>query len=248
VRFEGVVSQPSVQAFPPIKGFQPNTLLDWPGKICAILFLPGCNFRCPYCHSRELVGDAAGIESIPLGAVLEHLAGQRDWIDGVVITGGEPLGQPHLRALIETLRGRGLGIKLDTNGSHPSPLAELIDAGLLDYVAMDVKAPLDERYERVAGVAVDLGAIRRSIELLGEGRVEHELRTTFCPALLDESAVLEMAAQLAGARRWILQPFRPVNCLARWLETTERPGEPQMADLVARCQGICPGCRQRGRY
>jgi pyruvate formate lyase activating enzyme len=232
--------------FPPIKGFLPGTLLDWPGRICAILFLPGCNFRCPYCHARELVADAAELETIPLEAVFEHLAGKRNWIDGVVITGGEPLGQPRVRVLIEALRERGSKIKLDTNGSYPGPLAELMGAGLLDYVAMDVKAPLDARYERVAGVPVELGAIRSSIELLVGGAVDYEFRTTFCPALLSEGDMLEMAGQLAAARRWVLQPFRPVNCLSRWLETVPRPGEAQMAALAAACRAICPGCRLRG--
>jgi len=242
------VCESATVTLPPIKGFLPNTLLDWPGRICAIVFLPGCGFRCPYCHARELVADPAALEQVPIEAVLDQLRAQRKWVDGVVITGGEPLGQPHLADLIRLLREQGLGIKLDTNGSRPEPLERLIDAGLVDYVAMDVKAPLDERYHKVAGVQVDLDAIRRSIDLLEAGRVDYEFRTTYCPALLSEQDVVALAGALRSAKRWYIQPFRPVNCLARWLERTERPSEGQMERLVSQCRAVCSSCRQRGRW
>ena len=242
------MDESSALTLPPIKGFLPNTLLDWPGKICAVLFLPGCKFRCPYCHARELVLDPGKLDDVSLTDVLENLGQHKDWIDGVVITGGEPLGQPHLVNLIEALRENGMLIKLDTNGSEPDALAALIDRGLLDYVAMDLKAPLDERYDKVAGVEVDLAAVTRSMELLLSGSVDYEFRTTYCPSLMSEEDVFDIARHLASAKRWFIQPFRPVNCLASWLETTERPSESAMIDLASKCRDISPNCRQRGRW
>jgi pyruvate formate lyase activating enzyme len=237
----------STRQLPPIRGFQPGTLLDWPGRIAAILFLPGCDFRCPYCHSRDLIGAGEPLEDLPFEQILAQLGRRRKWVDGVVITGGEPLIHPHLVNLIDLLRAEGLKIKLDTNGSRPDALAELLDAGRLDYVAMDLKAPLDARYERVAGVPVDLSAIRRSMGLLLGGRVDYEFRTTWCPALLAEADILEIAHLAAAAKRWLLQPFRPVSCLARWLEQTDPPPRAAVESLVDRCRSISPNCRLRGR-
>jgi len=149
-----------------IKGFTKNTLMDWSGKIASILFLPVCNFRCPYCHASELVVDSSAIPNIQVAEIDEYLQANRGWIDGVVITGGEPTLQTNLLQLIDHLREQDLAIKLFTNGSRPAVVRELIETSRLDAIAMDVKAPLDERYNKAAGVEVDTSAIRQSIELI----------------------------------------------------------------------------------
>ncbi|RLA83117.1 MAG: anaerobic ribonucleoside-triphosphate reductase activating protein [Deltaproteobacteria bacterium] len=195
-----------------IKGFLETSFLDWPGKVSAVLFLPGCNFRCPFCHNHELWTEPEKLEDIPLQYILERMGTFRDWIDGVCITGGEPTLQGGLRDLILELRGLGLGIKLDTNGSHPEVLEELIEEGLLDFVAMDVKAPLDPfRYQRAAGVSVDLGSIRRSIEILEEGKVDYVFRITVVPGLHTEGDIMELASELRGSKGLLLQNFNPQN-------------------------------------
>ena len=151
---------------PPIRGFIESTLLDWEGKVAAVVFLPGCNFRCGYCHARHLVEPMPSDEAIPLEAVLVSFRRQRGWLDGVVISGGEPTLHPGLLDFIRQFRAKGIAVKLDTNGSRPDVLERLLALGVLDYVAMDVKAPLDGKYAEVARAPVDLDAIRRSIELL----------------------------------------------------------------------------------
>ncbi|MBL7140549.1 MAG: anaerobic ribonucleoside-triphosphate reductase activating protein [Planctomycetes bacterium] len=183
---------------PPIAGYHPTTLLDWPGRLAAIVFLPRCNFRCPFCHAGHLLGDPA--ETVPLEAVLAHLADREGWLDGVVVCGGEPTLWPTLGDLCRRFRDAGLPVKLDTNGTRPDVLAALLDAGLVDAVAMDVKAPLDARYARAAGVeAADLQTLRRSIALLMASTAEVEFRTTVVPTLLAEAEIQAIGETLAAA-------------------------------------------------
>ena len=150
---------------PPIRGLLPSTLIDWPGRIASIIFLPFCNLRCGYCHAGALL-EPAGDEVIPFAQVREHLASNRDWIDGVVVCGGEPTLHPTLPNLCRALAGLGVGVKLDTNGTRPDVLAQLIESGLVDAVSLDLKTTLDARMVELAGADVDLEAIDRSIDLL----------------------------------------------------------------------------------
>ena len=225
---------------PPIAGYHPTTLIDWPGRLAAVVFLPQCNLQCPFCHAGTLLESPR--ETIPIEAVLGHLAARRGWIDGVVICGGEPTVWPGLAALCRKFRGEGLAIKLDTNGTQPDRLAELLRERLVDAVAMDVKAPLDERYHEAAGWQVDLEAVNRSIDLLMSSDIEYEFRTTVCPALLDEPEIRAMGERIAGARRWVLQRFEPANALDHALREVQPYDQMKMemlADIgrlyVARC-------------
>ena len=197
----------------PVKGFIPHSLLDWEGKIASIVFLAGCNMRCPYCHACHLVMGQPTLERIPTTSVLAYLDEHAEWVDGVVISGGEPTIHDGLGALIDAIRALGLTIKLDTNGTRPEVIETLAKDGKLDYIALDVKAPLDDRYAAATGGDVDLTAIMRSIELVMAGSVDYEFRTTVCRALHDEHDLLDMARALTGAKRWILQPFRPLDCI-----------------------------------
>ena len=201
-----------------IKGFIQNSLLDWPGKIASILFLPGCNFRCPFCHAAHLVVRPNELESVPFDSIRSFLKQRQEWIDGVIVSGGEPTISDGLFELVETVRKLGFPVKLDTNGSRPEVLENLVGRGLVQAVSMDVKAPLDERYSELAGVTVDLSAIRRSIDFLLSGAVaEYEFRTTVPPGLLDEEAILNIARTLSGAQNYVLQNFEPSDCLDRKL-------------------------------
>jgi pyruvate formate lyase activating enzyme len=185
----------------------PTSLLDYPDRVAAVLFTAGCNFRCPFCHNAELVLPEKTRELQLTGKqeVFRALEERRGFLDGVVITGGEPTLQPDLREFIREVRQLGLLVKLDTNGSRPEVLEDLLAAGLLDYVAMDVKAPLT-RYSDFAGVPVDLSAIEESICLVRERAPDYEFRTTVAPGLVAED-LKEIAVLLAGSRCWFLQPF-----------------------------------------
>jgi len=231
---------------PSIRGFIESSLLDWEGKLAAIVFLPGCNFRCGYCHARHLVEPAPSNESIPLEAVLACFRRQSGWLDGVVISGGEPTVHPDLLELIRRFRAEGIAVKLDTNGSNPDALERLLQLGVLDYVAMDVKAPLDGKYSEVARAPVDLDAIRRSIDLLIGGATPCEFRTTVCPGILDADEVERTALAVRGAPLYYLQTFRPVNCLDRDLEKTKPHNPDQMRELCRRAARYVRRCAVRG--
>jgi len=232
-------------ALPPVAGYHPVTLIDWPGRLAAILFLPRCNLRCPFCHAGSLLGDP--VETIPFDAILEHLRSRDGWIDGVVLCGGEPTLWPGLERLCRTIRGAGLAVKLDTNGTRPDVLAHLLDAGLLDAVAMDLKAPVDERYHRATGTTVDLAAIERSIDLLMADRVDYEFRTTVCPAFLGEDEIVAMGRRIAGAARWILQRFEPANALDPALRTTEPTSPTLLSALAVAGRRFVRRCAVRGQ-
>jgi len=185
---------------PEIKGFLDSSFVDWPGKVAAVVFLPGCNFRCPYCHNHRLVLAPETLETIPLEGVLARLGELHGWVDGVSVTGGEPTLHPGLGGLLETFRNRGLGVKLDTNGSRPHVLKELLVAGLLDTVAVDVKAPLEPLpYRRNAGPGGDPEAVRATLVQLAAAGLSVEVRTTVHPALLSREEVLRTAADAGRA-------------------------------------------------
>jgi pyruvate formate lyase activating enzyme len=232
--------------FPPIKGFIENTLLDWEGALASVVFLPGCNLRCGYCHAAHLMESLPSDESIPVESVLLNLRRQRGWVDGVVISGGEPTLHRNLIQLASAFKAEGIGVKLDTNGTRPHVLKQLLDSGLLDYVAMDLKAPLDGRYERIAGVPVDLDAIRGSISLLLGGDVPYEFRTTVCPRDLNADDIEEMAETITGARLYYLQAFRPLHCLDRSLEDVKPYNPEEMRDLCRTAAPHVQRCMVRG--
>lgn len=189
-----------------IQGLQKMTLLDYPGKVACTVFLGGCDFRCPFCHNGELVLSPAPAQ-LSREELLAFLKKRRGLLDGVCVTGGEPLLRPDLRELLEAVKALGYPVKLDTNGSHPRALAELAEAGLADYVAMDIKNS-PALYPLTAGVpGLDLGPIRESAAFLLEGRVEYEFRTTVVREFHDRDSFLAIGPWLAGAKQYFLQSF-----------------------------------------
>lgn len=189
-----------------ILGLQKLTLLDYPGHTACTVFAGGCNFRCPFCHNAPLV--TGGEEPLPLDEqeVLDYLKRRSGLLDGVCVSGGEPTLQDGLPGFLRRARALGYRIKLDTNGSRPDVLRALLEEGLVDYVAMDVKSS-PEGYERACGRPVDLAAVRESIALLLEGRTDYEFRTTVVAGLHDEQTIARAAQLIAGARRYFLQAF-----------------------------------------
>ncbi len=217
-----------------IKGFLETSFIDWPGKLCSVLFLPRCNFRCPYCHNHPLVFHPDRYPSIPLKDILSRLHSFGDWIDGVCITGGEPTLHVDLPFLTREIKRHGFLVKLDTNGSNPQMLEKLIEAGEVDFVSMDVKAPLDPfSYGRSIGLPIDLNHILRSIEILKRGGVEYEFRMTVVPGLHKEEDIKNLADQLRVGRRLVLQNFNPENPLDPSLKNT-LPYDPKVLKEVER--------------
>lgn len=216
-----------------IAGFQKTSFVDFPGKIAAVVFTPGCNMRCWYCHNRHIL--SGEITLIDEGEVMDYLRKRRGMIDAVVISGGEPTLQKELRDFIGQVRELGYLVKLDTNGTNPHTLAGLMSDGLLDYVAMDIKAPLSA-YGTVTRTDDDMGAIRQSINLLINGSVEYEFRTTFAPGLTAEM-IGELAGDIAGAKRYYLQQYRRVESGDAAPNTPEQLRE--AAEIARERLGFC---------
>jgi len=200
-----------------IAGLEKCSFVDYPGCLSAVVFTPGCNMNCFYCHNRQLIGrgaapagahsDGATAEPLTVTSVMDLLERRRSMLDAVVVTGGEPTLQVGLEAFLAAVRAMGFRTKLDTNGTNPDVLKTLLDEGLVDFVAMDVKAPTD-MYEQICGTPVDQSAISRSIALLMEGGAAYEFRTTFAPPLTAED-ILRIALRIRGARSYVLQQYRP---------------------------------------
>jgi pyruvate formate lyase activating enzyme len=217
-----------------IKGFSETSFLDWPGKICSVLFLPFCNFRCPYCHNHPLIFHPEQYTTVPLEDILVRLHSLRTWIDGVCLTGGEPTLHADLPLLVQEIKRDGFLVKLDTNGSHPQMLENLIEGEEIDFVSMDVKAPLDPfRYSRSIGLPVKLKPILESIEILKRGKVEYEFRMTVVPGLHQEEDIRMLGDQLKSGQRFILQNFNPENPLDPSLRNTV-PYDPKVLKKIER--------------
>lgn len=190
-----------------IHGFQKLTLLDYPGMTACTLFFAGCNFRCPFCHNAPLVTDIDNSAVYDEAEVLSFLERRQGILDGVCITGGEPLMQPELPSFIAKVKALGYKVKLDTNGSAPEKLSAMIDSGLIDYVAMDIKN-CKEKYGMTVGVKnFDITPIEQSVKLLLEGKVDYEFRTTVVNEYHTVDDIESISKWLAGASKYYLQNF-----------------------------------------
>lgn len=186
-------------------GLQKMTLLDFPGRVACTVFTVGCNFRCPFCHNSSLVLSPA-VSELSQDDFFAFLKKRQGLLDGVAITGGEPLLHPDMPAFLEQIRALGYAVKLDTNGAFPDRLQTVLEAGLADYVAMDVKNSR-EKYEQTAGVAGILPAVERSVALLRAGKVPFEFRTTLVDELHEPADFAAIGAWIAGTERYFIQGF-----------------------------------------
>ena len=191
-----------------IKGLQKTTLLDYPEKLACTIFTAGCNFRCPFCHNASLVLRAGEVEEIPEKDLLSYLEKRGGLLDGACITGGEPLLNPDIEELIVKIRGYGLLVKLDTNGAFPDRLESLLDKGLIDYVAMDVKNS-DGKYGETVGLSesFDISSVNRSIDIIMKKAPDYEFRTTVVRELHELEDLLSIARKLNGAKKYFLQKY-----------------------------------------
>ena len=197
-----------------LAGLQKFNTIDYPGKLAAVVFTMGCNLRCPYCHNPHLVLPHCQPPEVPRDYFFSFLDTRQDQLDGVVVSGGEPTLHVGLHDFIRDIRLRGFDVKLDTNGTRPKVLHALIEEGLLDYVALDLKAP-PHSYPEATGRTDKriLQAVQDSVHLLRRGRVDYELRTTVVPGLHTPQSLKALRPWVRGARRYILQAFRPGGTL-----------------------------------
>lgn len=190
-----------------ILGLQKLSLVDFPGKVAATVFTGGCDLRCPFCHNAPLVLPGRGTSALDAGGVLDFLASRRGLLDGMVLSGGEPLLQPDAADFLAEVKAMGFAVKLDTNGCHPDALADILDRRLADYVAMDIKNSL-EKYPWTVGVpGFDTAPVERSARLLMEGPADYEFRTTLVRPFHEVGDMETIGRWLRGARRYYLQAF-----------------------------------------
>ncbi len=193
-------------------GLQKNSLIDYPGKISCVLFLIGCNFDCPYCHNPQLVKQGSRSTVIEAKEVFEFLSSRKAFLDGVVISGGEPTIHSDLADLCETIKLMGYPVKLDTNGSRPQVIQRLIDKNLVDYIAMDVKTDPDD-YAVYIQKDCDAESIRLSIRTILDAQIAHEFKTTCAKPIVDASVIQTISRIIHGARLYALQRVQLKNVL-----------------------------------
>jgi len=192
-----------------IVGFTETSLLDWHGRIAAVIWISGCDFSCPFCHNYQVADDDPKLPEVPWDEIAGTLRRKRDWYDGVVLTGGEPLMHPEVFELCRRIKDLGLPVKVDTNGSFPYALKALLELELVDAVAMDVKSPLDSRYAKAAGRQIDVAPLLRTIRLLLETGIEHEFRCTLVPGLINPEDIAAIGEAIKGAQAVALQAYVP---------------------------------------
>lgn len=193
-----------------IKNFVPLSCVDWDGKVSAVIFLPNCNFRCPFCYNTALVLNPGKLETKSFEEIRQHLRKNKGWLDGIVITGGEPTINEKLPSFCKRFKDLGLGVKLDTNGTNPAMVERLAEEALVDYVALDVKAPLNVgAYSKAAGVNAEnlMARVEETIQILLEGSVDYEFRTTLVPMIHGEEAMEQICGRIKGCRKYVLQNF-----------------------------------------
>ena len=195
-----------------IGGLQKLTLIDFPGKLACTVFLVGCNFRCPFCYSGELVmpEKIKGHPTIPEKDFLGFLRKKKGLLEAVVICGGEPCINDDLPEFCGKIKKMGFLVKLDTNGSKPEMLKKLIKEKLIDYVAMDVKTSFgNQKYDKATGMKIFLGKVKKSIEIIKNSGIDYEFRTTVVPTIHSKEDIIELAKALSPAKKYYLQNFRP---------------------------------------
>ena len=197
-----------------IKQMIETSLIDWEGKIVSTLYLPLCNFRCPFCYNCELILRPDNLKNIPQKEIDNYLLERKDFIDGICMSGGEPTLYSDLPVYFRGIKDKGFLIKLDTNGTKPKLLKNLLDFDLVDYIALDIKSSLDfDNYSKAAGIKdkMMIEKVKDSIELIMNSEIDYEFRTTVVPLLHSDETIMEIARYIAGAKKYVLQNFSPLE-------------------------------------
>ena len=193
-----------------IKGWHKLSLVDYPGHLCAVIFMGGCNFSCFYCHNSHIAFNPETAPDISIKTIFDYLKKRKGTIEGVCVTGGEPTVNPGLIPLITKIKLKGFKVKLDTNGARPDILKECIVRKLIDYIAMDIKGPVS-KYRLMTGTdgkSLNMNKIQQSIDIVKNSNIDYEFRTTVVPGFLDKGDILEISRWISWAQKYVLQPYR----------------------------------------
>lgn len=233
-----------------IKGMIETSLLDWDGKIVSTLYTPYCNFRCPYCQNAGLVLNPDQYETIPFEVISNFLINHRNWIDGICLTGGEPCFFEDLPEFLEKIRNLGMEVKLDTNGAFPEMLQRVIDRELVNYVAMDIKGPLNfngyEKSARIKSKAL-FEKVRKSVDLIIHSGIDYEFRTTVVPSLHSEEDILEIAREIGGAKKYALQNFSNRETMDPEFQKIDSYKIEELEEICELCLEYVQCCVVRGK-
>ena len=228
-----------------IKGFQKLSLIEYPEKISAIVFLGNCNFKCHFCYNIDLVKNYKKLPDIPEKEILDFLSTRKGLLDGIAITGGEPTIHKELPEFIKKIKDLGFLVLLETNGTNPKMLKELIDNKLVDYIAMDIKAPL-EKYDEITGVKVNKKDIQDSVDIIRKSGIDYEFRTTVIPKHFKEDDVLAIGKWLKGSKRYVLQQFRPEKTLNEDYKKMELYSPEKLKELAEKMKPFFEFVKVRG--
>lgn len=227
-----------------IGGLQKTSLLDYPEEVSAIIWTVGCNFSCPFCYNKDLVKGT--IAEISEDEVLSFLDKRKNMLDGLVISGGEPFLQEDITSFCEKVKKLGYLIKIDTNGMFPEKLKELIDKKLVDYIAMDIKAP-KKKYAELAGTKIDIENIQKSIDIIMQSDVDYEFKTTYVPGLLVKEDIVEIGKWLDGSEKYFLQQFKNnTPTLSSDLEKVKSYSKEELIDVLEEIKPFFKYCDIRG--
>jgi pyruvate formate lyase activating enzyme len=232
-----------------IRGFVDTSFVDWDKKVSCVVFTGGCNLRCGFCYNFGLVFHPQKFDRVPDEYIMEYLTEHSDFIDGVCITGGEPTLQEDLADFCRKVKAHGVAVKLDTNGTNPQLVQQLIDEGLIDYVAMDIKAPLEgTKYSRLAGVTLNgsLGDIKKTVDIVIKSGVDHEFRTTVVPGQHTKEDIEDISRSIKGAKKYTLQKFQPHTRFDDLNEHHPQTDE-EMEELVKTARRHLKNVEWRGR-
>ena len=228
-----------------IAGLEKNSFVDYPGIISAVVFTKGCNMNCYYCHNRSIICPENQEDNFETGYVLDFLHSRRNFLEGVVISGGEPTLHLGLENFLKDIKDIGYKIKLDTNGTNPILLQKIIDKALVDYIAMDIKAPY-EKYNDVCGIEINIEKIKKSIEIIRKSKIEYEFRTTLVPELTEDD-VYSIVESIEDANTYVLQQFRTYNNKIRKKNKELLPHSSEFIKMLSeRLKGKFNTCYVRG--
>lgn len=233
------------------KGWQKTSLIEYPGRICTVLFTGGCNFRCPYCYNRELVLGYRKLPDIQSEEVINFLKCNLNLYQAVMVTGGEPTLNRDLPEFLSKVKELELSCGLESNGSNPDLLESLLDNELIDFVAVDIKAPLSiKKYSRASGVRSSrlLTRLERSLEVIMGSAVGYEFKTTVAPGIISRDDLLEIGRSIKGAKRYVLQQYVPGEVLNKQLNEVIRLSAEELLQVRDKLAGLVEACEVRNIY
>ncbi len=231
------------------KGFIKTSVIEYPGKIVSLVFVGGCNFRCPFCQNPDLVLDSRSLPSTGEKEVIDHLLSKRKWLDGLVITGGEPMLEKDLPNFLSKIKKEGFLVEIETNGTNPGMLRDLVKRSLVDYLALDIKAPFEwEKYRKVAGIVDDnlFGKVKESVKILLSSNIDYELRTTVVPGLVDQEDLISIARSFESVKKYVLQQFVPRVTLDKQYEKIEPYSKDKLEEMKEKIADYVEFCEIRG--